>query len=79
MTYTVRWRGLYADTFDTYPEARKHALLAVSTASGWTPTQRRLHDTVRIVGEDGRELESFSVAGELERLKAIGLSTEEVT
>lgn len=76
MTYTVRWRGLYADTFDTYSEARKHALLAVSTAPGWTPTQRRLHDSVRIVGEDGRELESFSVAGELERLKPSDLTPD---
>lgn len=77
MSFYVLWKGLFRDEYATFEQARKHALLAVGAAPGWSPTQRRLNPLVRIVGEDGAELETFPVAGELERIKSEGLTAEE--
>lgn len=69
MSYYVLWRGLYRDTYDTREQARKHALLALATVADWSPAQRKFNPEVRIVGEGGQEIEAFSVADELARVR----------
>lgn len=69
MTVYVTWKGRFRDEYDDFPTARKHALLALATVAEWTPAQRLAHKEVRIVAEDGRELETFSVQDELDRVR----------
>lgn len=67
--FTVKWAGRYAEDHDTLEGAQKFARLILGTVAGWAPDCRELHDHIRIF--DGtREVDSFSVEGEMKRLAA---------